>query len=210
MPCARRYRDDTMSNGDCAVSTGDRGGRRSFLARLATLVIGGIVAVFPFLAGVGVVVDPLRRRRVGAAGDGLPDGVRLVRIGPLAILPADGVPHRFAVTADAIDAWTHSPGRRVGSVFLTRTDDAGGAHVTALSATCPHLACGVEYLAEASQFECPCHDAFFAKDGTLVTGPSPRGLDPLPVEILDRDGQQEIWIAFQQFRAGVAERTPVG
>jgi menaquinol-cytochrome c reductase iron-sulfur subunit len=195
-------------NHDNPVSSSS-GERRSFLVRLTAVVIGGIVVLFPFLAGLGVLIDPLRRRRAGAADDELPDGAKLVRIGPLAMLPADGLPRQFVVTADAVDAWTRTAGQRVGSVFLTRTDDAGGTHVTALSAICPHLGCGVDYLPEAGQFECPCHEAFFAKDGALLAGPSPRGLDPLPVEILDRDGQQEIWIAFQQFRAGVAERIPV-
>jgi menaquinol-cytochrome c reductase iron-sulfur subunit len=188
----------------------DPHGRRSFLVRLVAAVIGVLVFLFPFLAGLGVVFSPVWRRRTVAPTDGLPDGAKLVRIGPLAMLPADGVPRQFAVTADVVDAWTRTCGQRVGSVFLTRTDQAGTPHVTALSATCPHLGCAVEYLAQAGQFECPCHDAFFAKDGALVAGPSPRGLDPLPVEILDRDGQQEIWIGFRHFRIGVAERTPVG
>jgi Rieske Fe-S protein len=199
-----------MNHDDPVPSSHGTGGRRSFLVRLAALVIGGIVVLFPFLAGLGVLLDPLRRRRAGAAGDELPDGAKLVRIGPLTMLPADGVPQQFAVTTDTIDAWTRTPAQRIGSVFLTRTDDADGPHVTALSATCPHLGCAVDYRPAAGQFECPCHDAFFANGGALLAGPSPRGLDPLPVEILDRDGQQEIWIGFRRFRTGVAERILVG
>lgn len=199
-----------MKSNDSTPLVEDPGQRRSFLARLATLVIGGLVVLFPFLAGLGVVLDPLRRRSAGAAGgEKLPDGAKLVRIGPLDMLPADGVPHQFIVTADTIDAWTRTPAQRIGSVFVTRTDDADGPHVTALSATCPHLGCAVDYAPAGSEFECPCHDAFFAKDGALLAGPSPRGLDPLQVEILDRDGGQEVWVVFQRFRMGIAERTPV-
>lgn len=195
---------------DNSKSSADgRGQRRSFLVRLTAWVVGGLIVLFPFLAGLGVVFDPLRRRQAGATGDELPEGARLVRIGPLDMLPADGVPHQFTVTADTIDAWTRSPAQRIGSLFLTRTDDADGPHVTALSATCPHLGCVVDYQPAASEFQCPCHEAFFTKDGALVSGPSPRGLDPLPVEILDRHGGQEIWVAYERFRMGVAERIPV-
>jgi Rieske Fe-S protein len=68
----------------------------------------------------------------------------------------------------------------------------------------------VEFDSGEGQFECPCHESGFAKDGKKLFGPSLRGLDPLEVKLIDQDGTQEVWVAFERFRAGVAERIPVG
>ena len=117
--------------------------RRSFLAIAGAVIVGGIVAAFPFIAGWGVFFHPLRRRN---SGNG--DGIRFVRVGPLELVPADGVPHQFALSADMTDAWTRRPAQRVGSVFLSRTDTPAGPLVNALSSVCPHLGCAVDYVAQ--------------------------------------------------------------
>jgi len=178
--------------------------RRSFLAVVGALLVGGIVTLFPFVAGWGVFFHPLRRRN---SDDG---ELRFVRVGPLDLVPADGVPHQFALSADMADAWTRRPAQRVGTVFLSRTDAPAGPQVTALSSVCPHLGCAVDYIPKDGQFECPCHASAFAKDGAKLFGPSLRGLDPLPVKLVDANEQQEIWVAFEQFRPGIAERVPIG
>lgn len=48
-----------------------------------------------------------------------------------------------------------------------------------LSPTCPHLGCDVEWNAQESTWDCPCHGSRFEKDGTLKKGPAKRGLDPI-------------------------------
>jgi nitrite reductase/ring-hydroxylating ferredoxin subunit len=182
--------------------------RRSFIARLAAIVAGGIAIVFPFAAGSGVLFDPLRRRRQDAAGDE-DEMAGYSRICALDALPPDGMPHQFVVTADTTDAWTRTRGQRVGLVYLLRPNEAGKPK--AFTATCPHLGCAVEFDAAEDQFECPCHVSGFAReDGRKLFGPSLRGLDELDVKLADKNGTQEVWVAFQQFRAGVAERIPVG
>jgi Rieske Fe-S protein len=181
--------------------------RRSFLTKAVAVVIGAIVAVFPFAAGLGVLLDPLRRRGSAAAGD---EAIKYVRLGPLDILPDDGIPHQFALTDDVADAWTRSAAQRVGSAFLTRTDTPAGPKVTALSSVCPHLGCAVDFNGKAGDFECPCHASAFAKDGKKLFGPSLRGLDPLAVKLVETDGKQEIWVESARFRTGIAERILVG
>lgn len=184
--------------------------RRSFLVRFLTVLIGGIVMLFPFVAAWGVLVDPLRRRRDASSPLGTaPDGAPFVRIGPLEMLPADGVPRQFAITADIVDAWTRAPAQRIGSVFLSRGTSADEPQIMAFTAACPHLGCAVDYDAAASEYKCPCHASAFAQDGKRLLGPSLRGLDPLPVKLVDNDGQQEIWVAFERFRPGIAERIPI-
>ena len=54
-----------------------------------------------------------------------------------------------------------------------------------LSAICPHEGCEVMWEEKRNQFSCPCHESYFAADGSRISGPSPRGLDPLPMRVQD-------------------------
>jgi Rieske Fe-S protein len=155
-----------------------------------------------------VLLDPLRRRR--ATDDEQSEGDGFIRVCPLSALPADGLPHQFVMTTDVTDAWTRGQNQRVGSAFLSRTDSDGKPQITAFTSTCPHLGCAVEFAAGQGRFECPCHESGFGKDGEKLFGPSLRGLDPLEVKLAGEEGTQEVLVAYRRFRAGVAERIPVG
>jgi menaquinol-cytochrome c reductase iron-sulfur subunit len=185
----------------------DSAARRSFMVRFSAIVSGAIVTLFPFAAGWGVITDPLRR---GKASGGTDDAESLTysRVCPLDALPADGTPRQFAVVADVTDAWTHAEAQRIGSVFLIR-DGKDANKVTCFTAKCPHLGCAVEFSTAHDQFECPCHESGFAKDGEKLFGPSRRGLDSLPVKLDDKSGSKEILVAFERFQAGIAERKPI-
>ena len=54
-----------------------------------------------------------------------------------------------------------------------------------LSAICPHEGCEVAWDQSRNRFSCPCHESYFAADGARISGPSPRGLDPLPMRVQD-------------------------
>jgi Rieske Fe-S protein len=54
-----------------------------------------------------------------------------------------------------------------------------------LSAICPHEGCEVAWEQSRNRFSCPCHESYFAADGSRISGPSPRGLDPLPTRVED-------------------------
>ncbi len=59
----------------------------------------------------------------------------------------------------------------------------------AYSAVCTHFACICKWNAETKRIECPCHDGFFdPADGSVISGPPPRGLDVIVVRTGD-DGQ---------------------
>ena len=182
--------------------------RRSFLTCAAAAVIGAIVAIFPFAASWGVFSHPLRRRTANGSDDSAAETFLLIC--PLDALPADGVPRLFPVVTDVVDAWSRIPGQRIGSVYLSRTDTDGKPTITCFTSTCPHLGCAVDWHTDPGQYECPCHESAFAKDGHRLFGPSLRGLDPLEVKLDDARGQTEILVAFERFRTGVAERIPIG
>jgi len=203
----------SMNEGDPAPLTGDDAARRSFLVKLAAVVFGGLVAVFPFAAGLGVVLDPWwRSRKTKAVADGLDANAgngKFVLICSLDALPADGVPRAFPVITDVVNAWTHASNQRVGMVFLEHTTVSGKANVLALNARCPHLGCFVDFNSGKSEFECPCHKSAFSRDGNYIFGPSLRGLDPLDVDLRQVGDATEVYVAFQKFQPGIAERKPV-
>ncbi len=56
----------------------------------------------------------------------------------------------------------------------------------AYSAVCTHFACIVKWDAAEGWIECPCHEGYFdAEDGSVIAGPPPRALDPLPVFVAE-------------------------
>jgi Rieske Fe-S protein len=171
--------------------------RRSFFQQGAALVIGAMVSVVPFLAGLAVLFDPLRRKSGGAAG--------FVSVASLDSLPVDGAPRKFTVVAERTDAWNRYPKAPVGAVYLRRT---GERSVQALQVVCPHAGCFVEFLTDRGSFLCPCHNSTFAVDGAIkdAKSPSPRPLDSLEVEV--RNGN-EIWVKFQHFRTATSRKIPV-
>ena len=143
--------------------------RRNFLKEFWSVVIGGIVTLFPCLAGIAVFLDPLRRTKSA-------EGAAYIRIAPLSAVPDDGVPRQFPVIKDRVDAWTFSPNERVGAVFLLR--QPGSQDVEAFNVVCPHAGCFVGYDEESKVFQCPCHTSSFNLDGSIIRpSPSPRGMD---------------------------------
>lgn len=171
--------------------------RRGVLFTLTALVTGALTALIPMGAAVALVCDPLRRRSAQDAGDGF------TRVGPLEALPADGVPRVFPVIATPIDAWNRYAAQPVGSVYLRRTTEDGP--IAALSSTCPHAGCFVDFVRAKDRFACPCHQSSFQPDGARIdpqSCPSPRNLDALEVAV--RDGQ--IWVKYQRFRPATPEK----
>jgi menaquinol-cytochrome c reductase iron-sulfur subunit len=170
--------------------------RRGFMTEAAAIVLGGIVGLFPVLAGLAVFLDPLRRTTGGG---------KWVRLTSLDSLPSNGTPSFFPVIMDKRDdAWTRFLNEPVGSVYLIRE----GEQVKAFSATCPHAGCCVAYLPEKHYFQCPCHtSAFDAKTGDILTNVStvpPRGMDELKVKIDPKT--KEVSIEYQEFYTGLHDK----
>jgi len=171
-------------------------GRRGFLKRLLAGLIGATLGLVPISAGLSVLLDPLRRKVVSDLA---------VRITTLDALPEDGVPRKFPVLATRTDAWNKFTEVPIGAVYLRRLPDGS---LQAFNVVCPHAGCFVDFDAERGSFLCPCHNSTFSVEGRIAdrSSPSPRGLDSLEVEL--RNGK-EVWVKFQNFQAGRAEKIPI-
>ncbi len=170
--------------------------RRNLLMSVAAVVIGGIISVVPAAAGLGVLLDPLRRTSAARG---------MVRVGSIASLPSNGEPRKLPVLDTLVDAWNVTPDVPVGSVYIEKT---GPKTVRVLNATCPHLGCSVSFSSAIGHYFCPCHKSSFTLDGKILDpkSPSPRAMDQLDAEV-HADG--EVWVKFQNFRKGVPEKIPV-
>jgi Rieske Fe-S protein len=170
--------------------------RRGFLKKAAAAVIGGLVGLVPTLAGLMVLLDPLRHK--SAAGS-------FIQVTTLDSLPDDGVPRAFKVITDKVDAWNKYSHVGVGAVYLRRT---GGDKIEALNVVCPHAGGFVDYVPDKNCFICPLHNSKFALNGSIGDPKSPasRGMDTLEVSIRN---QTEVWVKFQNFQAGHAAKIPV-
>lgn len=165
-------------------------GRRGFL-RFASAVSAAIGAI---LLGVPVarafLAPAFRQRQVR---------------GWTKVAQADLVEIDIPVKVDFVesmnDAWVQT--RALRTVWL-RTED--GEKFTAFSGTCTHLGCSVMFDKGRDAFVCPCHRGVFdRKTGAVLDGPPPRGLDPLPVRVVDGAVQ----VMLSQFRTGVAARIEI-
>ena len=177
--------------------------RRGLLKKAAAVIVGGVVATAPLVAGLLAFFDPLRRKRPGNGASGFTD------IAPLSALPPDGVPRKFQVLAERVDAWNKHPASPIGAVYLTRSRETPDK-VAAFNVLCPHAKCFVEAQPKGD-FRCPCHNSTFNADGSIVPGKcvSPRGLDALAVD----EGALKsgvIRVQFQNFVPGTHEKIPTG
>jgi Rieske Fe-S protein len=58
-----------------------------------------------------------------------------------------------------------------------------GGDPIVFSSLCPHLQCPVSFDSLNSKFQCPCHKSYWDTSGTRLSGPTPRGMDPLPSKV---------------------------
>jgi Rieske Fe-S protein len=69
-------------------------------------------------------------------------------------------------------------GNRPGLLILTSD---GQYH--ALSATCTHLGCTVQYRSDLHEIWCACHNGMYDLDGRNISGPPPRPLQVYQVHV---------------------------
>ena len=67
--------------------------------------------------------------------------------------------------------------------LLICIDEGGEKKLLAYDATCTHLDCIVEFQPENNTIFCPCHNGRFDINGNQISGPPPRPLDKLSVQV---------------------------
>ena len=134
--------------------------RRAFLNRLSLILSGliGLVLSVPILA---YLLTPLIRKEPGVWQDvGGLDTFEIGETVEVAIEDPSPLPWAGQTTKTAI--------------WLRRNDQST---FTAFGVNCTHLACPVNWQAQAELFLCPCHGGVFYGDGRVAAGPPP---GPLP------------------------------
>lgn len=210
------------SNSDSEVTLASPGrsnandpARRNFLYAAASVVIGGVVSLFPVGAGLMVFLDPLigKKKLPGCVPQDAEGSAGFFKIATLDAVPDDGIPRRFPVIANLQDAWNFTPGQPIGAIYLRR--EKGEKQVQVFSATCPHAGCSVAYSHDADPknclYKCPCHNSAFSVDGEKVDlpgkeNPSPRTLDTLEVDEQKLASSGEVWVKFLNFYTGIHEK----
>lgn len=141
-------------------------------ARRRALVVFVNTAVALLGGGLTALLGAFALRPPGAAGAG-----RWIRAGSTGDLkPGEPMPRILSVPR--VDGWYRERARE--TVFIVWD---GRDSVRAMSATCTHLGCQVQWDAPARQFKCPCHGGVYAASGAVVSGPPPRPLDAVEARI---------------------------
>lgn len=141
--------------------------RRKFLSR-ATLAIGGAIVAGWAVPAAAYIFGPARKsdRQLEWRPLGSPDKVEL------------GKPTLFKTRIERTTGWVTQ--EEEVSVYVFTED---GRDFTGLSNICTHLGCRVRWVDDQDVFFCPCHNAGFAKDGRVVSGPPPRPLDTYDIKV---------------------------
>lgn len=146
--------------------SGESGGRREMSRRqFLSYTLGGTGAFMvsmPLLWSIRFAVDPLLQPKQTA------DWVKVIAESEVTETP---VSVKFKV--HVVDGWyEHEPEQEA---WIAR--DANG-NIFALSPTCKHLGCRVEWNGDQTRFPnlyfCPCHEARYTKEGkALAVAPEP-------------------------------------
>jgi len=64
----------------------------------------------------------------------------------------------------------------------------------AVSRTCTHLGCRINFLEEKSIFLCPCHQSRFKKSGAYISGPAKKDLPLFQVKALENGQGYVVYI----------------
>ena len=139
--------------------------RRSFLQLLPLAVVAGV------FASIGGAAFRFLRPRLAASNDQWLDVASVSELtGPQPIAKK--------VLAEQVSGWVITDEEHNVFVLPAKNNQV-------VSPICPHEGCEVMWEQSRNQFACPCHESFFAADGSRVSGPARRGLDVLPTRVQD-------------------------
>jgi menaquinol-cytochrome c reductase iron-sulfur subunit len=141
--------------------------RRKFMG-FATWAVGGLISAAMAIPAVNYIIGTSLKKSEDQ------DWIRLGSSSKIEL----GTPTLFKTTIQKQTGWIINETEL--SIYIL-TDD--GREFVAMSNICTHLGCRVRWIGDEQQFFCPCHNAIFAKDGSVVTGPPPRPLDRYEIKV---------------------------
>lgn len=141
-------------------------GRRGFLG-LVTWAIGGVISLGFAIPGLAYLLGPALRKQEE----------QWIPLGATAKVEL-GTPTLFKASVRRQTGWIVNEEQL--TVFVLTRD---GRDFSAMSNICTHLGCRVRWIADQSQFFCPCHNGVFDAEGNVLAGPPPRPLDRYPVKV---------------------------
>lgn len=190
-PASQPLSPDAAKSGDLGNSAESQS-RRKFLKVVGTGVAATLGAgiACPLIAPIATSITDDHVRYEGTEVD----------CGPTAEFHSE--PRRVDVVAAKRDAWTKTTAQVIGSVFVRRVD---AKTFEAFSSICPHTSCSVTYVDTDKRYVCPCHKTYFGVDGAKLEGPSKRGLDSLPVKVVN----DRVIVTYMKFKPGIAVKEQV-
>ena len=145
--------------------------RRGFVAGV-TGILSSIIAAVIGLPAIGYLISP------GLKIEEQDDWIPLGSIEDL----VEGVPKLFSFTLTKRVGW-EMQASSFGAYVVKKPD----GKLDVFSNVCTHLSCRVSWQEDQQAYVCPCHDGWFAKDGSIIKGPQPRALDTFNHKV-DDDG----------------------
>jgi len=170
----------TIDNNDFIKLT-----RRGFMKKsslILGLIMGGLLGI-PF---IGSIIKPGNNKA----------GASFSKVGSLDSIPVNK-PINIPFLTSSEDAYLNAV--EMHNIWILKDEKE---QVTSYSPICPHLGCSFNWNEKVSHFECPCHTSVWDISGKLLSGPSPRDLDKLPIEIRNN----EIFVRWEKFRIGIPQR----
>ena len=140
--------------------TGKKMERRDFM-KVAIASISGFIGAAIGIPAISYIVGPAQK-----ADDS--DWIRLGAISKVEL----NTPTLFKTVIKTKTGWVSEENEFSAYVL---TDN--GRDFTVMSNVCTHLGCRVRWINDQDSFFCPCHNAAFARDGSVQDGPPPRPLD---------------------------------
>ena len=134
--------------------------RRDFMSA-AIAGIGGIIGAAIGIPAISYIIGPAQKTDSG-------DWIRLGAVSKVEM----NTPTLFKTIIETQTGWVKEE-EEFSAYVLT----GNGRDFTVMSNVCTHLGCHVRWINDQDSFACPCHNAKFARDGSVLDGPPPRPLD---------------------------------
>ncbi len=153
---------------DIGESEGKLLSRRKFLKSIVGAIASavGVTIATPL---IGYFLSPAWKK-----SDKLPVAIARIRDIPVNIPTYATYEERFK------DGW-YTTTLSKGAWIVNR----GNNDVTVFDPRCTHLHCPYYWDKDAKIFQCPCHDGKFDIEGNVISGPPPRPLDKIHINIIE-------------------------